>query len=332
MRLSVKSWPRKSFNRWAKSCTFHSSLASSTDRSSNSLRGLLALFPVCLYSLPPLRRHPPRLLPLLLVVGRGRNFEGSSSLSQPQVGGILGQHWQAWQSFGTDEWTVAVLRDGNKVPFHHLPPVSLEPLKLSSCSPGSVHALALQEEVSTMLQKGDPEPVDLPGPGFYSQLFLVEKVTGGLAARHRSVGSQRLHQTDKVQNGDCSVCVGVCQKGGLDVLDRPQRLVLPSSCPSGISAISLVLSRGTCLSVPCPVFQSVHAHSGFGVGTPEGRAHSSLPGRLAGHCGVQDPSAAASESGYPVVQGSGDHCQLREVRPKAVHSCPLSGDADRHVS
>ena len=30
-----------------------------------------------------------------------------------------------------------------------------------------------------MLQKGALEPVDQPGPGFYSWLFLVEKVTGG---------------------------------------------------------------------------------------------------------------------------------------------------------
>ena len=38
------------------------------------------------------------------------------------------------------------------------------------------------------------------------------------------------------------------------------------------------------------------------------------------------------EASSPVMQGSGDHCQLGEVRPPAVHSCPVSGDADRHVS
>ena len=37
---------------------------------------------------------------------------------------------------------------------------------------------------------------------------------------------------------------------------------------------------------------------------------------------------------WPVVAelGSGDRCQLGEVRPPAVHLCPRSGDADRHVS
>ena len=42
----------------------------------------------------PLCRHPPpRLLPLLPVEGGGRNFEGSSLPSRPQVEGVLGRHW-----------------------------------------------------------------------------------------------------------------------------------------------------------------------------------------------------------------------------------------------
>ena len=52
--------------------------------------------------------------------------------------------------------------------------------------------------------------------------------------------------------------------------------------------------------------------------------------QLASHYGVEDP-CVASGSGSPVVQGSGDCCQL-EVRPSVVHSCPVSGDADRHIS
>ena len=62
-----------------------------------------------------------------------------------------------------------------------------------------------------------------------------------------------------------------------------------------------------------------------------GRAPPLLPGQLAGHCGAEDPSAA-SGSGSPVLQGSGDRCQLGEVCPPAIHSCPVSGDADRHIS
>ena len=50
------------------------------------------------------------------------------------------------------------------------------------------------------------------------------------------------------------------------------------------------------------------------------------------HSRVEDPSALASRSGSPVVQESGDRCQLLEVRPPAVHSCPVSGVEGKHIS
>ena len=56
-----------------------------------------------------------------------------------------------------------------------------------------------------------------------------------------------------------------------------------------------------------------------------------LFGLLAGHCQVEDPSYAALGSGSPVVQRSGHCCQLGEVRPSAIYSCPVSGDVDRNI-
>ena len=58
----------------------------------------------------------------------------------------------------------------------------------------------------------------------------------------------------------------------------------------------------------------------------------SLFGQLAAHCGVAVSSSAASGSGSPVVQGPGYCGQLGKVRPPSVHSCPVSGHADRHIS
>ena len=51
-------------------------------------------------------------------------------------------------------------------------------LKFHSYISGSAKAQAL-EEVDKMLEKGTLELVDHPDPGFYSRLFLVQKVTGG---------------------------------------------------------------------------------------------------------------------------------------------------------
>ena len=72
-----------------------------------------------------------------------------------------------------------VLCQGYRVPFHHFPPVYREPWEFPLYALGSVRALALQEEISTMLQKGTLELVDQPGLGFYSCFFLVQKLTGG---------------------------------------------------------------------------------------------------------------------------------------------------------
>ena len=206
MRPFARPWSKRSLSIRVKSCISHSSHASSS-----SLSGPMDPLPGNLLSnLLPLRHHPPRLLPLL-VVGKGRNFEGSLPSSQPQVGDVLGQHWHVRYSFSSDEWTVAVLWNGYRVPLHHLPPVSLEPQELPSCSPGSIRALALWEEISKLLQKGALEPVGQPGLGFYSWLFLVEKVRGegGLAACHRSLSSQWLRHIDEVPDGDHSFCVGI---------------------------------------------------------------------------------------------------------------------------
>ena len=56
-----------------------------------------------------------------------------------------------------------------------------------------------------MLQKRALEPVDQPGLGFHSQLFLVEKVMGGLETRHRFVDTEWIRHSDEVPNGDSGV-------------------------------------------------------------------------------------------------------------------------------
>ena len=137
-------------------------LASKSDCSSNTPRSPQGPHRDRYSGPPPRRRHPPRLLPFPLVRGKGRSLKGSSPPSQPQVGGVLGRHWPAWKLCGADQWTVAVLQQGYCIPFHRLPLVSLVARELLSFALGSVRMQAL----------------DQLGLGFYSRLFLVEKVMG----------------------------------------------------------------------------------------------------------------------------------------------------------
>ena len=125
-------FPMMSLCLRGKSCISRSLCASSRDRSNSSPCGHQGLRLARPSGPPPQRRHPPRLEPLPLAGGRGRSFEGSSPPSQGFYS-VLSRHWHALQSCGADTWTVMVLRQGYKVPFHHLPPVLLVPQELPSC-------------------------------------------------------------------------------------------------------------------------------------------------------------------------------------------------------
>ena len=75
---------------------------------------------------------------------------------------------------------LSVLRDGYRIPFlDSPPPLSHTPTSFPTYRAGSLWPLALRQEVEKMLSKDALEIVLDPDPGFYSHLFLVEKVTGG---------------------------------------------------------------------------------------------------------------------------------------------------------
>ena len=64
-----------------------------------------------------------------------------------------------------------------------------------------------------MLSKDALEIVLDPGPGFYSHLFLVEKVTGGVASRNRPLLPERACSANSIQDGDHSLHASLHQRG-----------------------------------------------------------------------------------------------------------------------
>ena len=97
-----------------------------------------------------------------------------------RVEGCLAPHWRRWQAIGAKTWVVTVLRDGYRVPFTDSPPpLSRTPVSFPTYRGGSPRAQALRQEVEAMLDKETLEIARDPGPGFYSGLFLVEKVSDG---------------------------------------------------------------------------------------------------------------------------------------------------------
>ena len=94
-----------------------------------------------------------------------------------RVGGCLGRFWQAWARIGRDPWVTKVLRQGYQIPFGDaLPPLSASSLGLTSHQEGSPRAMALELEITKLIQKGAVEEIVPPFPaGYYSRMLVVPR-------------------------------------------------------------------------------------------------------------------------------------------------------------
>ena len=99
-------------------------------------------------------------------------------LPRPDIplGGRLSHFVEQWKELTDNKWVLSIVRNGFKIPFKSVPPLSLIPINLSQyISP------LLREEIAELLKKRAVERVRNPGtPGFYSRLFLVPKKNGKL--------------------------------------------------------------------------------------------------------------------------------------------------------
>ena len=141
-----------------------------------------------------------------------------------------------------------------------------------------------------MLSKDALEIVLDPGPGFYSRLFLVEKVTGGLATRDRPLSHERVCSSNSIQDGDSRLCAPVRQRGGFPSFHRSEGRIFPNTRSSVVEeAIEVPVGRDS-LSVQGPVFRTVDCPSGLhqgvcrcvSMGALPRDSSASVPGRLAG--------------------------------------------------
>ena len=149
--------------------------------------------------------------------GRGKKFEGFSLLSQPEVGGVPGQHWDFWNSYWAEEWTLEILCSGYMILFHHFPPVAREPQEFLSYVSGSVKAQFSQDKVDKVLEKGPLELVDCPGLSFCNWLSGTEG-NEEMAAHDWLVESEWAYHFHQVHHGDSVVGLGIDQEGGYHVL------------------------------------------------------------------------------------------------------------------
>ena len=93
------------------------------------------------------------------------------------MGGRLQLFWRNWRLIGADDWVISVLRDGYRLPFTDVVPVTSSPPHLGYL-PSHPLFQELRHQVDILIEKQAVEPVSLSTPGFYSRLFLAPKKGG----------------------------------------------------------------------------------------------------------------------------------------------------------
>ena len=77
-----------------------------------------------------------------------------------------------------EPWVVEVLRSRYSIPFVSSPPLSQVSIPFDSYSPSSTKGVAMQGEISALIEKGAVVELAPPSLGFYSRVFVVMKALG----------------------------------------------------------------------------------------------------------------------------------------------------------
>ena len=177
-----------------------------------------------------------------------------------------------------------IVRNGFRIPFRLIPPLSSVPIKLSQSS-----FMLLREEIGNLLQKQAVERVqDLGTPGFYSLLFHVQKKNGKFSP---VIDFSILNQYIKKQPFKMETVKSVRQSILVNVgcLHRPDRCLSSCSNSFAIHEVASVHLRRSGLPVHSLTFRNVpksvdfHQTNGYNSSAPASTWYHiiSVPRRLA---------------------------------------------------
>ena len=101
-----------------------------------------------------------------------------SPLQSLPVGGPLSQFMEGWKHTANDPYVLCIITKGYILRFMSPPLLLKTPCDIGSPQ-GPQELQGMQEQISPMLQKNAITEVPPDSPGFYSNVFLVHKASGG---------------------------------------------------------------------------------------------------------------------------------------------------------
>ena len=109
---------------------------------------------------------------------QGKNNEGVLPPQLTPVGGRLSKFVEGWKRITNDPYVLSIVAKEYRLRFTSPPLLSQTPWEIRSLQ-GLEEILGMWEQITLMLQKNAITEVPPNSPGFYSNIFLVRKASGG---------------------------------------------------------------------------------------------------------------------------------------------------------
>ena len=109
---------------------------------------------------------------------QGKNNEGVLPPQLTPVGGRLSKFVEGWKRIMNDPYVLSIVAKGYRLRFTS-PPLLRQTRWEIRCPKGLEEILGMREQITLMLQKNAITEVPPNSPGFYSNVFLVRKASGG---------------------------------------------------------------------------------------------------------------------------------------------------------
>ena len=169
------------------------------------------------------------------------------------MGGRLAHFAEKWEEITDNKWVLSIVRNGFRIPFIKIPPLSSVPIRMSQSS-----SPFLREEIENLLNKQAVERVQNPGtPGFYSRIFLVPKKERKVSFYIRPVFIKPLHRETSIQNGNSQIGKTSDETQRLGCLHRFNRCISTRADTSSIQEVSSLRTRRSSISLFGPTVRNV---------------------------------------------------------------------------
>ena len=203
------------------------------------------------------------------------------------VGGRLSNFVEGWKRITYDPYVLSIVAKGYRLRFTSPPLLRQIPWEIRSPQDPK-EVLGMREQITIMLQKNEITEVSPDSPGFYSNVFLVRKASGGWRPVIDLKNLNAHIHAPHFRMFTNKLCSKLRRKRRLHVQDRSAGCVLSRTDPSKQQEVPQVRLRKQGVPVSSTTFRSKYGPSSFysfgahgdSVPAPSGGFGDTISGRL----------------------------------------------------